>query len=93
MNEILAAVKRGQPVPDSACFAHRHMFDSICNGKNYVMVSGPWQQTTRYGHTKWSAMLPEPTITVLDWRGKPAGAPPHEEVFKYSPPAASTYEL
>lgn len=92
-NEILAAVKRGQPVPDGACFAHRHMYDSIQNGKNFAMVSGPWQQTTRYGHTKWSAMLPQPTLTVLDWRNVRPGGPPVEKTFQYTPPTATVFTL
>lgn len=92
-NEILAAAKRGQPQPDGAVFAHRHMYDSIQNGTNFAMVCGPWQQTTRYGHTKWSGMFPQPTVTVLDWRNVRPGGPPVEKTFQYSPPAQTAYKL
>ncbi len=92
-NEILAASKRQQPVPDGAAFAHRHMYDSYTNGHNFTMVCGPWQQTTRHGHTKWSAMLPQPTITVLDWRDARPGGPPTEKTFQYTPPAATVFKL
>jgi hypothetical protein len=92
-NEILAAAKRGQPQPDGAVMAHRHMYDSMTNGKNFAMVCGPWQQTTRHGHTKWSAMLPQPTITVLDWREAQSGGPPIEKTFQFTPPAAKVHKL
>jgi len=92
-NEILAAAKRDQPQPDGAAFAHRHMYDSIKNSKNFVMVCGPWQRTTRHGHTKWSGMFPEPTITVLDWRNVPAGSPPEEKTFAYKMQPQSVFKL
>ena len=93
-NEILAATKRGQPVPKGAVFAHRHIHDEYTDGHSYfVLVCGPWQLTTRYGHTKWSSMLPEPTLSVLDWRDVPAGSAPRIKTFKFSPPPASVIKL
>jgi hypothetical protein len=92
-NEVVAAQNRGQPTPQGIVFAHRHGYD-WWNGKNTVaMVCGPWQQTTRYGHTKWSPMIPEPTLTVLDWRDSPIGGMPIEKTFAFSPQAATVTNL
>lgn len=92
-NEITAAVLRKQPIPDGGVFAHRHCYDVWEPGHNFALVCGPWQQTTRYGHTKWSAMIPEPTISVLDWRGKSVGAAPYIETFQFTPQAQTVFKL
>lgn len=92
-NEVIAAKMHRQPSPDGCVFAHRHAFDWWNGGHNCVLVCGPWQQTTRYGHTRWSAMIPEPTITVLDWRGLPPGSVPKAETFQYTPKPQAVYKL
>jgi len=92
-NEVTAAIMRKQPVPHGCVFAHRHCYDAWEPGNNFVLVCGPWQQTTRYGHTKWSPMIPEPTISVLDWRDKPAGAAPLIKTFQFTPQAVGVFNL
>lgn len=92
-NEVASATLRSQPIPNGVCFAHRHGYDYWDGGHNFALVSGPWQQTTRYGHVKWSSMVPAPTITVLDWRGKEKGAAPRVENFIFEPKAASVTKL
>jgi hypothetical protein len=92
-NEVTAAVNRGQPIPQGCVFAHRHSYDLWEGGTTFAMVCGPWQQTTRYGHTKWSPMIPQPTITVLDWRESPPGGMPQIKTFLFSAPAATVTKL
>lgn len=92
-NEVIAAKTRNQPVPDGCVFAHRHCYDWWCSGNSFAMACGPWQQTTRYGHTKWSPMIPQPTLTVLDWRQSPPGGMPIEKTFMFTPPAATVTSL
>jgi len=92
-NEVAAAHSRRQPIPDGCCFAHRHMYDWWDNGSNFAHVSGPWQQTTRYGHTKWSPLIPQPTLTVLDWRDSPLGGLPRHKTFMFTPQAQAVYQL
>jgi hypothetical protein len=92
-NEIASGGLRNQPIPRGLCCAHRHGFDYWDGGSSFMLVSGPWQQTTRYGHVKWSSMIPAPTISVLDWRGKPFGAAPKVENFIYEPQAATVLKL
>lgn len=92
-NEVIAAQNRGQPVPDGCVFAHRHGYDFWEGGTTFAMVCGPWQQTTRYGQTKWSPMIPQPTISVLDWRDKPLGAMPTVKTFLFTPKAMTVYKL
>jgi hypothetical protein len=92
-NEVVAAQNKGQPVPAGCVFAHRHGYDLWEGGNTFAMVCGPWQQTTRYGHTKWSPMIPQPTITVLDFRDSPEGGMPHIQTFLFSPPPATVMKL
>jgi hypothetical protein len=92
-NEQLSAVKRGYPVPMGLLAAHRHIHDLATDKKSAVHVNGPWMLDNRYSHTKWSSMMPEPTITVLDARRKAAGDAPHFEVFKATPPAPAETQL
>lgn len=84
-NEQLSAIKRGHPHPKGLIAGHRHMHDYYTDGTNFALVCGPWQMTTRYGHTKWSPMLPEPTISVLDCRETRKGEMPRVETFKATP--------
>lgn len=88
-NEVIAAANRGQPIPDGCVFAHRHSYDYWDGGRKFALVCGPWQQTTRYGHVKWSPMIPEPTLTVLDWRDCPPYSAPKVENFLFTPPAST----
>lgn len=92
-NEVVAAQNRKQPVPDGCVFAHRHGYDYWDGGTTFAMVCGPWQQTTRYGHTKWSPMIPQPTLTVLDWRDKPEGSLPTAKTFLFTPQAMTVVPL
>lgn len=92
-NEVVAAQNRAQPAPHGAVFAHRHCYDVWEGGSTFAMVCGPWQQTTRYGHTKWSPMIPQPTITVLDWRESDSGGMPRIKTFMFTPPAQKVYSL
>lgn len=92
-NEVIAAKTRNQPAPDGCVFAHRHCYDWWSGGRTFAMVCGPWQQTTRYGHTKWSPMIPQPTLTVLDWRQSDTGGMPIEKTFQFSPQPATSYTL
>ena len=86
-NEQLAAVKRGHTCPKGFIAGHRHMHDYYTDGTNFALVCGPWQMTTRHGHTKWSPMVPEPTISIIDWRGRPKGSMPVVQTFKATPGA------
>jgi hypothetical protein len=92
-NEVVASINRGQPVPQGCVFAHRHGYDWWDGGTTFAMVCGPWQQTTRYGHTKWSPMIPQPTITVLDWRDSPPGGLPRNKTFMFSPQSSTVVSL
>ncbi len=92
-NEVVAAQNRSQPAPHGMVMAHRHGYDWWGGGQTFAMVCGPWQQTTRYGHTKWSPMIPQPTLTVLDWRESPPGGMPVEKTFMFTPPAAKVVKL
>lgn len=92
-NEVAAANSRGQPIPTGCVFAHRHMYDWWENGSNFAMVCGPWQQTTRYGHTKWSPLVPQPTITVLDWRDSVTGGLPDPKNFLCTPQPATVEKV
>lgn len=92
-NEVAAAHSRSQPIPDGCVFAHRHMYDWWDNGSNFTMVCGPWQQTTRYGHTKWSPLVPQPTVTVFDFRETPKGGLPQHKTFMFTPQAATVEKV
>lgn len=92
-NEVVASINRGQPVPQGCVFAHRHGYDWWDGGTTFAMVCGPWQQTTKYGHTKWSPMIPQPTITVLDWRDSPPGGMPRNKTFMFSPQSSTVVTL
>jgi hypothetical protein len=92
-NEVVAAQNRHQPAPHGCVFAHRHGYDWWDGGTTFAMVCGPWQQTTRYGHTKWSPMIPQPTITVLDWRDSPPGGMPTNKTFMFTPQSATVTTL
>lgn len=92
-NEQLSAVKRGYTPPMGLFGAHRHIHDLATDGLSAVHVSGPWMLDNRYSHTKWSPMIPEPTLTVMDARRTEAGRCPHFEVFKATPPAPVEVEL
>jgi len=92
-NEVVASRNRGQPTPDGCVFAHRHGYDWWNGCSTFAMVCGPWQQSTRFGHKNWSPMVPEPTITVLDWRNSPPGGMPQNMTFKFVPPPATVVKL
>lgn len=92
-NEQLAAVKRGYPVPLGLLAAHRHIHDLVSDNRSAAHVSGPWMLDNRYSHTKWSSMMPEPTLTVMDARETAPGQCPHFEVFKATPPAPTEVDL
>jgi len=92
-NEQLAALRRGRIVPRGMVAAHRHMHDYIDNGNDFCLICGPWQATTRYGHTNWSPMTPEPTISVIDARNKKKGEKPVVVTFKATPEGESCVKL
>jgi hypothetical protein len=92
-NEKVAAANRGYPIPNGLLAAHRHVHDVVTDGVSACHVNGPWMLDNRYSHTKWSAMMPEPTLTVLDSRRKEFGQCPHFEVFKATPPPPKEVEL
>ncbi len=88
-NEQLAAIKRGHRPPNGLIVAHRHMHDYYTDGNNFCLVCGPWQMTTRFGHRKWSPMIPEPTLTVIDYRITRKGEMPIVTTFKATPGEAT----
>lgn len=92
-NEQLAAVKRGYTVPLGMVAGHRHIHDCIDDGRSFCVVCGPWQLTTRYGHTHWSPMLPEPSISILDARETEPGEKPLIYNFKVTPPEPNVLEI
>lgn len=84
-NEQLAAIRRGYTVPRGLVAAHRHMYDYVDTGSDFCLVCGPWQLTTRHGHKNWSPMVPEPTLSIIDSRGKAKGGKPEVITYKATP--------
>jgi len=77
----------GQRVPQVFLRGHRHCGGYFSDGAGMYAITGAWQSLTRHGYKVVTDSLPRPTMMVLDWRGKPAGALPmvHEIVFNPLP--------
>jgi hypothetical protein len=91
--EIVEAVKNGEPHPRVIGCAHRHKWGRAEDDESLCVVSPPWQMLTRFGHKVVSQSRTKPGIYVLDWRGLDDGELPRVHRILYRAPAPIPADL
>lgn len=81
--EQVEAANNGEPIPRVLCCAHRHKPGLYNDGNGAAVVTGAWQDLTRFGHKVVSQARCTPAAAILDFRGIPAGSLPRIELKTY----------
>lgn len=91
--EIVEAVKNGEPHPRVICCAHRHKWGRAEDDESLCVVSPPWQMLTRHGHKVVSQSRTKPGLYILDWRDVPNGELPIVHRILFRAPAPTPAKL
>lgn len=83
-NEQLEAIQNKWVVPNGLCVAHRHVPGYADKANQFVLVTGPWQYLTRYGHKVVPHASCHPSIAILDWEGKKEGEMPYVKRMEWT---------
>ncbi len=75
-NSRVNHARQGWEVPKVFLRAHRHVPGFFSDLHGLFVVTGGWQMLTRHGRKVVPESLPTPSITLLDWRGRPEGSLP-----------------
>lgn len=85
-NAVLNRARNKQRIPDIFLRAHRHCGGHYTDNTRLFGVTGAWQFLTRHGFKVVPDSIPQPTILVLDWRGKKYGELPDTKPIKFDQP-------
>jgi hypothetical protein len=76
VEEQVEAANAGEPIPRVLCCAHRHKVGYYQDDNGLSLVTGAWQDLTRFAHKVVSQARCKPSIAALDFRNCAAGELP-----------------
>jgi hypothetical protein len=65
--EQMEQARNGFPIPDIIVRAHRHRPGYFDNGCSHVLITGPWQDKTRFGHRVVPGAVCNPSVGIISW--------------------------
>ncbi len=93
-NEQIEAARAGEEIPRVVCCAHRHKHGAFDDGDDgLIVVSAPWQLSTRFGNKYAPSSRFKTGMILLDWREKRDGQIPYHHVLTLRPPGEITVTL
>lgn len=81
--EQVEAANNGEPIPRVLCCAHRHKVGYYQDSNGICLVTGAFQDLTRFAHKVVSQARCNPSIAALDFRGLPTGTLPIVKTKSY----------
>lgn len=83
--EQVEAANAGEPIPRVLCCAHRHKPGHYQDNNGACVVTGAWQDLTRFAHKVVSQARCTPSVAALDFRNLAPGELPRIHSRTYEP--------